>query len=492
MNKNTVRFTTWVGRVAYGHSYSYTYDSKKTQQRITSYKLECRVVGKSEKDYVQAVLKGTATEVESAKKKYADGSAWVLSNVKFEENANPALISTPLKVSVDLKKSTLNVNEDADIEKKLAQLPVPPRTVAETSQITTTRHQDLLALVTKVATLRPTKRGEVLDVTVMDGSADANGLYAQVQIAVWGKEKQDLVLLNVGKPLVFLNLACKVAEGSKQYTSWEDSVIFKALECDKGTKLQEDAQRLGQAENVAMLTTFTPKSSVDVSGPQPLSAGAFLAYTAQNADAKLPNVHQLMAVMLEEPTGPVTPEGTQRIWFITKLREFSGAIDVSVSERVALKLTGLDAAAFKEAHADGSLQFPLLCNTRVSRSISTGASGHTGASQPGASQTGASQPVFDTNAKTFVNHSLQEAEPLDWNNTVAPNAAYEPVLTTLNALPKNEEGLLFGFLADIEPDPYTGFRLVFPNGTTSKGAAVAVLVASHKKNKPPEPLGSGF
>ena len=94
--------------------------------------------------------------------------------------------------------------------------------------------------------------------------------------------------------------------------------------------------------------------------------------------------------------------------------------------------------------------------------------------------------------RKFVNHSLQEAEPLDWNNTVAPNAAYEPVLTTLNALPKNEEGLLFGFLADIEPDPYTGFRLVFPNGTTSKGAAVAVLVASHKKNKAPEPIGTVF
>ena len=236
-----------------------------------------------------------------------------------------------------------------------------------------------------------------------------------------------------------------------------------------------------------MLTNYTSKPAVDVSGPQALAAAAFLDYTAQNASAKLPNVHQLMAVMIEEPTGPVTADGTDRIWFVTKLREFSGAVEIGVSERVALKLTGLDAAAFKEAHADGSLQFPLLCNTRVSRSISTGASGHTGASQPGASQ-----PVFDTNAKTFVNHSLQEAEPLDWNNTVAPNAAYEPVLTTLNALPKNEEGLLFGFLADIEPDPYTGFRLVFPNGTTSKGAAVAVLVASHKKNKPLEPLGSGF
>ena len=91
---------------------------------------------------------------------------------------------------------------------------------------------------------------------------------------------------------------------------------------------------------------------------------------------------QLMAVMIEEPTGPVTADGTDRIWFVTKLREFSGAVDISVSERVALKLTGLDRAAFKEAHADGSLQFPLLCNARASRSMSTGASGQTGASQP--------------------------------------------------------------------------------------------------------------
>jgi hypothetical protein len=59
-------------------------------------------------------------------------------------------------------------------------------------------------------------------------------------------------------------------------------------------------------------------------------------------------------------------------------------------------------------------------------------------------------------------------------------------------LPGNEEGLLFAFLADIEPDPHTGFRVTSENGTISKGAAVAVLIASKKKNNPPEPLGAGF
>ena len=182
-------------------------------------------MGKSENDYVLAVLKGTASEVETAKKKYVNGSVWQLSNVKFEGNTTAPHISTPLKFSVDLKKSIVNLTQNADVDKVLAQSPVPPRSVAETSQITTTRHQDLLALVTNIDTVRPTKRGEVLDVTVMDGSANAQGSYAQVKIAVWGKEKQDLVLLNKGKPLVFLNLACKVGEGSKQYTSWEDSIL---------------------------------------------------------------------------------------------------------------------------------------------------------------------------------------------------------------------------------------------------------------------------
>ena len=384
-------------------------------------------------------------------------------------------------MSVDLKKSTINPSENSALEKELAQSPVPPRTVAETSQITSTRHQDLLALVTAVDPVRQTKRGEVMDVTVMDGSTDTQGSYAQIKIALWGKDKQSLVSRSVGKPLVFLNLACKVETGSKQYTSWEDNIVCEAPTCDRTTKLNEDAAQIRESKNVTMLTKFTAKASVDVSGPQPLTASALLAYTAQNASAKLPSVQQLMVVMIEEPTGTVTPDGSDRIWFVTKLREFSGAVDVSVPERVALKLTGLDRTAFKDAHADGSLQFPLLCNTRVSRSSPLIDSGHIGASQPDFcySQTAASQSTSGMSAKTFVKHILQDAEPLDWNSAVAPNAAYENVLTMLNALPRSEECLLFGFLADIEHDPYAGFRLAFPNGNTSKGAAVAVLVASH-------------
>ena len=57
--------------------------------------------------------------------------------------------------------------------------------------------------------------------------------------------------------------------------------------------------------------------------------------------------------------------------------------------------------------------------------------------------------VTEQRAKAFVNHILQEVEPLDWNSQVAVNAAYENVPSLLHTLPRNEEGFLFGFLAEL-------------------------------------------
>ncbi len=101
-------------------------------------------------------------------------------------------------------------------------------------------------------------------------------------------------------------------------------------------------------------------------------------------------------------------------------------------------------------------------------------------------------PEAAAGKKTFVNHNFQEVTPIDWHAKVGPNAAYENILTMLNALPRHEEGLVFGFPSDIEPDAHFGFRLAFNNGHTSKGAYVAVLIACSKKSNPPESFGQDF
>ena len=487
INKTTVRFTAWAARVTDGRSYQYSFTARKTGANVTNHKFECRLVGNNESMYVLATFTAkTEKAVATAKEKFKNGSAWIVSEVKFE-NTQQTYISSPHKICVDLDKSKLEHCADPDLENQLAKVLVPPRTVAETAKLTSTRHQDLLAVVTHIGPVRTTKSGNVIDVTIMDASEDSPGVFAKVLISLIGSHKHDLV--QVGKALVFFNLACKIDKDDKQYTHWMDSLLCEAPPCDKHTQLTQQFEQLKDAVNTVMLTKFTPKHSVDVSGPQPIAACALLDYTAQNPAAKLPEVLQIMLATLEEPTGPVIVEGTDRIWFIGKLREFSGCVDVGVPERIALQLTGLDKASFLDAHASGTLQFPLLCNMRVSRTISSGASGSSGAYSLGIlGSSGASQP----STKTFVNTTIQEAKPVDWSNNMVPNAAYQDVLSLLNVLPRNEEGLVFAFLSDIEPDPHTGFQVVFSNGNIAKGAAVAVLIASSKKSKPPFPLGSGF
>ena len=479
LNKTSAKFASWIVRVTDGDAFQYTWVNKKTGASQTNSKFECRLVGHSESAYVLAVFKGSDKAVALAKEKFKNGSVWILSKIKLD-GSDSAYISSPLKISVDLVASNVVSCADLELAKQLAEVSVPPRTVAEATKITNTRHQDLLAIVTDVSSVRQSKIGDVMDVTLMDASEGSPGVFAKVMVSLVGSHKHSLV--QVGKALVFFNLACKVDRDSKQYTHWESSLLCEAPSCDKHTKLTADFDKLKNAVNTVMLTKYTPRQSMDVSGPQTIAACAFIDYTAQNPSASLPSVMQIMHATLDEPTGSVILPGTDRIWFTTKLRELSGSAEVGVPERVALYLTGLDRASFIEAQASNTLQFPLLCNVRVSRSVS----------QPTSGSSGAAQPDGLGVQKTFVNSIIQEAAPVNWNNKVAPNAAYDNVLALLNDLPRNEEGLVFAFLSDIETDPHTGFRIAFTNGNITKGAAVAVLIAASKKSKPPEAIGTGF
>ena len=119
----------------------------------------------------------------------------------------------------------------------------------------------------------------------------------------------------------------------------------------------------GASNTVTLTTPFAPTYvPMDVTGRQPLGVAAFMDFTCKNPEAKVPEGMQLLHCNLREPEGDVTQEGSDRIWFVTKLIDVSGSTDVGVPERVALELAGLDRDGFKRAASSGDLQFPLLCN----------------------------------------------------------------------------------------------------------------------------------
>ena len=74
-------------------------------------------------------------------------------------------------------------------------------------------------------------------------------------------------------------------------------------------------------------------------------------------------------------------------------------------------------------------------------------------------------------------------EPVSWDRLSAPNAAYTDVLGILSNCPQHDEGMLFAFLADIQPDPYYGMRLVYDGQEGPRGLYVAALIACASKTK---------
>jgi len=442
---------------------------------VTAHKFEAWLVGNNPQDYCIGFVKGTQAECNRAKDQYHDATVWTLSKVSLDTYTPTTYISTPIPFRVDLTKSKMT-NQDTQNETDIrlrASMPqhaVPPRSVADVARITTNRSTDLIAMVKKVSKDKRKSKSdeEIVDVELVDNSMTTPDKLASIVVGVFGKDKIQQLTDAVGKPMAFFNLSviCS-SRGSARINHYSADLMKPAPECEKTVSLRDKQQELIAATNTEMLTVvWTPNQSRDVSGPQPLSCAAFLDYTTETSGAVLPEVMQLMWVHIEEPEpdGQVVDASGERIWYVVPLRDISGSVLMGIPQRNAFALARCSTKEeFTKKHAAGGLNMPLLCHARVSRRVRT--------------QTFAFQPV------TYVNYTLEAVEPVSWDLSSAPNAAYSNVLAILNTCPAHDEGLLFAFLADIQPDPYYGIRLIYDGQEGSRSLYVAALVACDSKSK---------
>ena len=241
--------------------------------------------------------------------------------------------------------------------------------------------------------------------------------------------------------------------------------------CDKTELLKTKTEELAAAVNIKSLTTGFSINNRDVSGPQVLSCAALVDYTRDNEHAIIPDVVQVMWVHIEEPESgqSIMDTSGQRIWFLAQLRDASGATTVWIPERHALKLASCTSAAqFREAHEKDSINMPLLCHARLSRSNRT-------------SDTGT----------VFVNYTVEDITPVSYTLESAPNAAYEDLVNLLNMCPAHNEGVVFAYLSDIHTDPHYGFKVIYDDVAAPRSNCVLSLVASPAKSITVS-IGAGF
>eukprot|EP00812_Abedinium_dasypus_P013698 NODE_719_length_1393_cov_4.494768.p1 GENE.NODE_719_length_1393_cov_4.494768~~NODE_719_length_1393_cov_4.494768.p1 ORF type:complete len:317 (-),score=51.43 NODE_719_length_1393_cov_4.494768:62-1012(-) len=174
-----------------------------------------------------------------------------------------------------------------------------------------------------------------------------------------------------------------------------------------------------------------------------------------------------------EPDTDVMHQSGERIWFRIQAWDASGSVTVGVPQKTALELAQCTSKEhFLEKHKCGDLNMPLLCHARIGRSTRSG--------------TGDASQLTK-----YVNHTLLDMQPVQWEPTSAPNAAYHGVLNILNNCPPHEEGITFVFLSDLQPDPYYGFCVSYDGQPGPVCTYVATLLSSEQKSVT-EAVGDGF
>lgn len=473
LNKSSAKLATFTVALSGGRVFEYSYQQKKDGKRIIAHRFEVYLVGMNGESYCIGFVKASHQTCKQAADKYKDGSICHLSKAFLDTYTAANYISTPVLFRVDLQKSTLNLITDLGGAPQPAMHPIPPRSVADVACINTAKTTDLLALVKSVTRDRKSKDGHsIADVELLDDSKIGDDKLAIVTVSVFGSEKLRTLTAAIGSPMVFFNLSVSCSSGRTSISHYADDVIVPAPACAKTTLLTSKHEELSKAENVESLTTaFVPNNSKDVSGPQVLSCAAFLDFTRDNKDARTPDVVQLMWVHIEEPDaaqGIKDASGT-RIWYLAQLRDVSGATTVGMPERIALRLASCTSAErFIGRHADNSLNMPLLCHVRLSKSTRTSDSG-----------------------VVFINYIVEEVAEVSYELSSAPNAAYEDLVKLLNMCPAHNEGIVFAYLSDIQTDPHYGFKVAYDDVAAPRSAHVLSFVAATEKSSTLS-IGEGF
>ena len=483
-NKGSAKVASFLVKFTMGKAGEYKYPNKRTGNEVTVHVFEAKLLGEEDSSYCIGFVKGTSPQVQEAAERFKDDTVWLLSKVVFDPLDKTAYISSPLALRVDLVKSRLvpvasDSQADLAYRVRLAEKPVPARTVADTACIKTNRSTDLLAIVKEIKRERRSKAGEqIADVTLIDDSKTSAGRLATVIVSVFGTEKLDLLATHVGEPMSFFNLVVSCKDGKTEITHYPDDVVTPAPTCPKTTSLLANKGGLKNAADTEQLTSdWQPQhTTLDVSGDQPLSCAAFLDFTSEEPKADMPDIVQLFWLFVEEPApgDEIVDSSGTRVWYQAKARDLSGMAVCGMPQRNAFKLSQTtNLSEFQEKYNQGALNMPLFCHARLSRTVRENTSGNP---QQG----------------PYINSMIEEIEPVLWNLKSAPNEAFADVLNILNNCPRHDEGLLFAFLADLKPDPYYGFQ-VFYNGVESvKATYVVVLIASSQNSNSPTDLGGGY
>ncbi len=157
---------------------------------MKAHKFEVWLVGQNPEHYCVGYVKSSVRVCQEALQTYQDATVWALSKVTFDTFTTASYISTPIPFRVDLAKSSIT-QLHGERSASMPEHPVPPRSVAEVSHITTNRSTDFIAVIRHVSTnmRRSTTLEHIVDVELVDNPTTTTDKLATIVVSVFGTRK---------------------------------------------------------------------------------------------------------------------------------------------------------------------------------------------------------------------------------------------------------------------------------------------------------------
>ena len=346
--------------------------------RQTMHSFDCKLLSSDPSWYAQGTLKSPKKEqIDNAKGKFLPGTLWRISKVGLDSKAKAIYVSAPVKLVIVMGAPT-RFEAVLDGSAQVPWLPIPP---AQISAITKLKVPKLLYDVAGVLVSGPTnlrtpntKQGsrKAANFQLVQKPTKPGDEVQALDFTAWERLIEELEPL-VGQYVALFKLEVSLLEPGKVSceSSWGASVT--KLEADQAmAAFMEQYSSGATGGSVVVTSKWTPtEPAFDVTGRQPLVSASYLHHTERSLQNTGKQTWQVCAAYLDKPTGNIlTQDG--RLWFNSILRDFSGCIEVGVTEAAALKAANVSSREeFNKAFEAGALQFP-CCNMRGGRTVRDG------------------------------------------------------------------------------------------------------------------------
>ena len=376
LNAASAKAGTWLVRVVEPTQGSFWYGPASIRQQMHTF--DCTLLNPDAAWYMQGALKSPKlTNVTDAKGKFLEGSLWKMSKVAFDSKAKSTFISAPVKHVVMLSSPTKFEAVLANsVPMPLA--PVPQTLIANLKKLKEAKMRYDVAgvLVSGPTNERSpnTKDGirRAADFQLVQRPKNDGDDAQALDFTAWENFIQRLQPL-VGKYVALFKL--EVVHGQRDKFTCETTrdAFVAELQADQSMSTFIESQTSGAGANRVVVTSKWQPSepAFDVTSPQPLVCASFLRHSEKTLQTTGKQTWQVCACYLDKPTGNIhTQDG--RLWFNSSIRDFSGGIEVGVTEAAALQAANVRSRdEFEQAFATGALQFS-RCNVRGGRALRDG------------------------------------------------------------------------------------------------------------------------